>query len=586
MPVAELSRRATFGTVDLSARTVPVVLSTGAPVKRWDGWEVLDLAAADLSRGDLPLIEVHDTNRVNVGQVRSLRVERGVLRGDAVFGLSARADELLADVQAGIVTGVSIGYSYTDTGKPVQLRDGTPALSFGFQPHEVSIVPVPADIGAGFNRSHPGVNMTTTTTATTAADAAEVRNLCRGLPEGFADALITTGVTLDAARAAVVSEMARRDLAAGGHRNVAPAGHFTRTATADSTRQMADVLAARLNVRGIDLAGNEYRSARMVDMARDCLERSGTRTGGMSVDQIVKRAMHTTGDFPELLLGTGNRVMAQRYEAFTGGLRRIARPTTLPDFRAKSTLRLGEAPALLPVNEHGEFKYGTRAESKESYSLSTYGRIFSLSRQAIVNDDLGAFEDMIGAFAQAAYNLENSLLVTLLTSAAGAGPTMDDGVALFHAASHGNLATGGGSALQLSSLATARKALRLMKGLDGTSPIDVTPRYLVVPAALEQTALQLTSSGYQPAVTSEINTAGQALEVVVDPRLDAVSATAWYLAAAPSFGTLEYAYLEGSAGPQVDTDYGFEVDGISYRCKLDFGCGISDWRGLYRAAGA
>ena len=73
---------------------------------------------------------------------------------------------------------------------------------------------------------------------------------------------------------------------------------------------------------------------------------------------------------------------------------------------------------------------------------------------------------------------------------------------------------------------------------------------------------------------------------MVDPRLDAVSTTAWYLAAAPSFGTLEYAYLEGSQGPQVDTDYGFEVDGISYRCRLDFGCGIADWRGLYRSAGA
>lgn len=584
MPSPELTRRASFGAADLAARTVPVVLSTGAPVKRWDGWEVLDLSRVDLSRGDLPLIEVHDTNRVNVGQVRRLRVEGGVLRGDAVFGLSARADELLADVQAGIVTGVSIGYAYTDTGVPVQLRDGTPALRYGFIPHEVSIVPVPADIGAGFHRSHPGVNMPTTAT-TTAAPEAEVRTLCRSLPDGFADALIATGATIEQARSAAQAELARRDGAAGGHRNVAPAAHFMRPATADATRQMADALAARLNVRNVDLTSNDYRHARLSDMARDCLERGGIRTGGMSVDQLVQRAFHTTGDFPELLLGAGNRVLAQRYEAFTGGLRRISRTVTIRDFRAKSTLRLGEAPALVKVNEHGEFKSGTRAESKESYALSTYGRIFSLSRQAIVNDDLAAFDDMVGAFAQSAYNLENSLLIDLLTSNAAAGPTMQDGVALFHAASHGNLATGAGSVLQLSSLATARKALRLMKGLDKTSPIDVTPRYLVVPAALEQTALQLTSSSFQPIVTGEINTAGQALEVVVDPRLDAVSTTAWYLAAEPTFGTLEHAYLEGAQGPQVDTDYGFDVDGISYRCRLDFGCGIVDWRGLYRSAG-
>lgn len=587
MPAPELTRRASFGAADLAARTVPVVLSTGAPVKRWDGWEVLDLARVDLSRGDLPLIEVHDTNRVNVGQVRRLRVEAGVLRGDAVFGLSARADELLADVQAGIVTGVSIGYGYTDPGTPTKLRDGTPALSYGFCPYEVSIVPVPADVGAGFHRSlPPGDRPMPQAATTTPADPAEVRTLCRALPEGFADALIATGATIEQARSAAQAELARRDGAAGGHRNVAPAAYFSHATVADVTRQMGDVLAARLNVRNIDLAGNEYRNARLSDMARECLERSGIRTGGMSLDQIVKRAMHGTGDFPELLLGTGNRVLAQRYESFTGGLRRIARMTTVRDFRAKSTLRLGEAPKLLNTNEHGEFKYGSRAESKESYRLKTYGRIFGLSRQAIVNDDLQSMEDMIGAFAQAAYNLENDLLVELLTSNAAAGPTMHDGVALFHAASHGNLATGAGSALSITSLAAARKSLRLMKGLDKATPVDVTPRYLIVPAALEQTALQLTSTGYQPAVTSEINTAGQALEVVVDPRLDAVSPTAWYLAAAPEFGTIEYSYLEGAQGPQVDTDYGFEVDGIAYRCKLDFGCGIVDWRGLYRAAGA
>jgi hypothetical protein len=581
--VAQLTRKASFGAVDLAARTVPVVVSTGAPVKRWDGWEVLDLARVDLSRGDLPLIEGHDAIRVNIGQVRRLRVEAGALRGDAVFGMSARADELLADVQAGIVTGVSIGYAYTDTGTPVQMRDGSPGLSFGFQPHEVSIVSVPADIGAGFNRSHPGGLMPTTAT-TTAPQEAEIRALCRSLPEGFADALIATGATIEKARAAVLTELARRDTAAGGHLNVR-SSYLERTVTADAASQMVDALAARLNVRNIDLSGNSYRHSRLSDMARDCLERANVRTGGMSVDQLVKRAM-TTSDFPELLMGTGNRVLAQRYSTFTGGLRKIARQTTIRDFRAKSVLRLGEAPALLRVNEHGEFKYGARAESKESYQLRTYGRIFSLSRQAIVNDDLGAFEDMISAFAQSAYNLENELLISLLTSNSAAGPTMQDGVALFHAASHGNLATGGGSALQLSSLATARKALRLMKGLDGTTPVDLTPRYLVVPAALEQTALQLTSTGYQPAVTTEINTAGQALEVVVDPRLDAISTTAWYLAASPEFGTVEYAYLEGAEGPQVDSELGFDVDGVSYRCKLDFGCGIVDWRGLYRAVGA
>jgi hypothetical protein len=102
-----LFRKAELGQVDIEARTVPVVLATDYPVTRNGYTEVLDVSRADLSRGDLPLIESHDANTLNIGVIRSIRVEGGKLRGLAVFGTSARASEVLADVQAGIVTGVS-----------------------------------------------------------------------------------------------------------------------------------------------------------------------------------------------------------------------------------------------------------------------------------------------------------------------------------------------------------------------------------------------------------------------------------------------------------------------------------------------
>ena len=174
----------------------------------------------------------------------------------------------------------------------------------------------------------------------------------------------------------------------------------------------------------------------------------------------------------------------------------------------------------------------------------------------------------------------------LLALNGGMGPTMGDGKALFHT-DHGNLATGSGSVLQFSSLATARKAMRLQKGLDGATPIDVAPRFLIVPAALEATALQLTSTAYQPETQANINPFAGQLEVIVDPRLDAVSTTAWYLAAAPSqIDTIEFAYLEEAQGPQMSTREGFEVDGLEMKVRLDFGAGVLDWRGLYRATGA
>ena len=152
-------RKADLGKPDLATRTVPLVLATDFAVRREGFVEVLDVGRVDLSRGDLPLIESHDAQRLNIGVVRNIRAEGGKLRGLAVFGTSARASEVLADVQAGIVTGVSIGYQLTDEGRPIQLPDGTPAQSFGFLPYEVSLVAVPADPNAGFNRSRPPLSL-------------------------------------------------------------------------------------------------------------------------------------------------------------------------------------------------------------------------------------------------------------------------------------------------------------------------------------------------------------------------------------------------------------------------------------------
>jgi phage head maturation protease len=574
---SQLTRAASFGAADLAARTVPVVLSTGAPVKRWDEVEVLDLTRVDLSRGDLPLIEVHDTNRVNVGQVRRLRVDGGVLRGDAVFGLSARADELLADVQAGIVTGVSIGYAHTDTGVAVRLRDGTPALSYGFCPHEVSIVPVPADIGAGFHRSLPsGVHFMLTTTTAHAEEIRAIATRAHVAP-AFAETLIQRGATPDEARAAIVEHLGLQDRAAGGHINVDRRTQGQADA-AHPTRAMADALVARMS--GTSAPDNAYAHARIADLCREMLEIRGIRTTAFSPDKLIERA-HATGDFPQLLQGAGQRVLRTAYSSYQGGLKRIARASTARDFRQKTSLSLSEFPALLKVGEHSEFKHGSMAEAKASYSLATYGRVFSVTRQALINDDLDAFGDLIGRAGRAAAELEAQTLVDLLTG----NPTMADGDALFHA-NHGNLGTGAGSALQISSLTTARTAMRLQKGLDGATPIDATPAYLVVPAVLESTAQALLAT-ITPALISSVNPFAGALQLVVDPRLDAKSATAWYLAAEPNLVEgLEYSYLESAGGPEVLVDEGWTVDGVEVKCRLDFGAGVLDHRGLYKSNGA
>jgi Mu-like prophage major head subunit gpT len=293
-----------------------------------------------------------------------------------------------------------------------------------------------------------------------------------------------------------------------------------------------------------------------------------------------------TSDFSSLMANVARKSLRNAYEVSEPTFLKWARRApNVSDFKNITVVSLSGAPTLLKTNEHGEIKYGTMGDSAETYRPYTYSRIVSLTRQAIMNDDLGAFDRLITAFGIEASQLENRQVYAELTNNAA----MADTVALFHA-DHSNLGTGTGSALQLSSLSTARTAMRLQKGLGGES-LNISPSYLIVPAALETTASQLTSPAYVPAVQSNINdfrTGGRsALEPIVEPILDAVSSTAWYVLASPGrIDTVEYCYLDGAEGPIIESQIGFEMDGISYKCREDFATKAIDYRGLYKANGA
>jgi hypothetical protein len=303
--------------------------------------------------------------------------------------------------------------------------------------------------------------------------------------------------------------------------------------------------------------------------------------------------MHTTGDFSSLFANVATKRLRNAYDENPGTYALWARRgPNAPDFKSINVVQLSGAPDLLQTNEHGEFKYGTMRDGAETYAVVTYGRIVSLTRQAIINDDLRAFDRLVTAYGFASRRLENRLVYSQLT----ANANLSDGGALFNstavttAGGHANLGTGAGSALQLSSLITARAAMRAQKGLQGEE-LSLAPSFLIVPGALEQTAYQLTSNQYMPATPSNVNefrTGGRtALEPVVEPVLDANSATAWYLSATTSqVDTVEYCYLDGAEGPVIESDVGFETDGVSYKCRLDFGAKAIDFRGLYRANGA
>ena len=313
-------------------------------------------------------------------------------------------------------------------------------------------------------------------------------------------------------------------------------------------------------------------------MSDDALVRSGeTRLGVMSREGVLHRAMaHGTSDFPNLLTGAGSRTLRAAYDVAASPLKMLAQRVSASDFRAQDVLAIGGMGTLAEVTEHGEITATTTAEAKESWQLKTFGKIFSLSRRALVNDDLGAFGRVTAELGRAAAETENSALAALLLS----NPTMGDGTALFHA-DHGNLADTP-AAIGETSISVARLAMRSQTGITGER-ISITPKYLVVGPEIETEAEKFLAT-IHPTETDSVNPFAGRLTLAVEPR---ISGDDWFIFAAPSEApALLLGHLASAPGPRISSRDGFEVLGREFRVVLDFAVAATDWRGAYRNAGA
>lgn len=676
LPAMQRAAQIEPSTFDAEKRTVEVVFTTGARVRRYDWFReryyeeelVVSEDAVDLARMNAGASVLNTHGQYDLNDVIGV-VERAWIAGSegrASVRLSERPElaGIVADIQNGVIRHISAGYTVQrmEIVRPEERTDGGADWLYRavrWTPAEISFVPVPADAGSG-TRSMPqqggqpcefitraaahqpqeetrmptnaqsggADNQPATTVATAApttearaqptpvatpaaqpADAsaellartAEISELCaRHNVAHLAPELIRSGADVAAARARILDTMAVRDAASGGHRNVG-AVQTVRDEMEVRVAGIEQAILHRIAPRTqLDDNGRQYRGMSLLEIGRDFLEAHGVSTRGLDRMALAQRMLHFravgsmgTTDFTSLFANVANKRLRNAYDENAGTYAMWARRApNAPDFKNLSVVNLSGAPDLLQVNEHGEFKYGKMTDGAETYAVLTYGRIVSLTRQAIVNDDLRGFERLVTAFGFAARRLENRTVYSQLT----ANANLADGGALFNATAvttaggHANLQTGAGSALQFSSLVTARTSMRLQKGL-ASEELNLAPAYLIVPATLEQTAYQLTSTQYVPSTKAEVNEfrAGgrTALTPVVEPVLDANSTTAWYLASdSAQIDTVEYCYLDGAEGPVIESEVGFETDGVSYKCRLDFAAKAIDFRGLNKAAGA
>ncbi len=326
----------------------------------------------------------------------------------------------------------------------------------------------------------------------------------------------------------------------------------------------------------------QYTGLSLLDVAKECLSDLGISWRSKNRTEIATLAFQSTSDFPGILANVANKSLRAGYEMSESQWKLIAARRTAPDFKTVSELTLDGSARLELVKEDGEFHRGKLVEGKETWQLATYGKIVGITRQAIINDDLGAFTRTPFLLGQEVAMLEADMVIAVITDNAA----LADGYDLFDATHHSNVTASGGP-ISISTLGDARVLLMTQK-LTGGKPMNITPRFLLAPATQGQLAEQYCSPNYQATQPSNINPLAGRLVPVIESRLDPVNTYAWYLFGDPNSpnGTVVvYAYLEGQEGPYTENRQGFDIDGVEVKIRHDFAAAAVDYRGAVKNAG-
>lgn len=326
---------------------------------------------------------------------------------------------------------------------------------------------------------------------------------------------------------------------------------------------------------------NAYVGMTLAELARASLTERGIGVAGMDRLSIVGSAFtHSSSDFGNLLRDVAEKSMLRGYEEAQETFQRWTTRGVLTDFKPSHRVDLSTFPSLREVPEGAEYKYASVGDRGETITLATYGELMSITRQAIINDDLSAFDRLPRLMGRAAIRTVGDLVYAVLTG----NPAMSDGNALFSTA-HKNQLTAG--ALSIARLDEGKTKMATQK--DGKATLNIRPSYLLTPVALESTANAFVRGEFDPANPDARipNPVRDMVEVVADARLDADSATTSYMTAAPgAFDTVEVAYLDGRDTPFLDEMEGFSVDGATFKVRMDAGVAPLSYRTVVKLPGS
>lgn len=617
-------------TLDKANRTVDVVFATETPVFR-TGWEedyneVLQCTAVSvrverINKG-LPVLDTHKTYSVLNQFGRTIKVwfdeKKREMWATIRFSQRAEVEGVFKDIEDGIVSDISVGYRVYKFEREPQAEGERPIYrAVDWMPTELSFCSIGADINSGTRSAQEGdtneviiidkirnmaqetkespknegtpkktpdienIRKEATTAERTRLNSILTSVRSAGLPDTYGIELYQSDKTVEDCRQEIIIK------AAGKQTQPPNSLHDARVGAEAIDKKRTAVEGMILNrvapsTFKLDEDARQFRGMTLVEIAKDLLTERGVNVRGMDKMGVAKvvfgQRMHSTGDFPLLFENVIDKMLRADYGFAPEFWHLIARQTTVNDFREKALYQVETDNGMTEIAEGGEIKYTTLKEGKQSIRVKSYAEGIQFTRQAFINDDLGAFSIIPQRFVKDWDEKRGDLVWGLITD----NVKMSDGKNLY-STDHNNIITGASSALSEAGLTAAMVKAKKQTGINGKRRIRVEPKFLIVPAELEVQALKLVTA-ITASNTKDVNVFTNKFNVIVEPRL--THPDEWYLLADPTaVDGLLYAYLDGNEALRVNTEDDFNTDSIKYGVRGEFGTAAIDWRGTVKANG-
>lgn len=474
-----------------------------------------------------------------------------------------QADAEIAEQERGMAGG---------TGASQSLPEGTPQAA-GFR----TVIPPVTEAAEGQKSEMEAER----------ARVTEIMALCRDFDTDPSE-YIRNGFSLEQVRGAILEGMRRTG---------SPVGVRVTRDEGDTFRQRASdalMLRAGVQVETPAEGANELRAMSLRDLAIECLSREGHDVMPLlrmqpdeMYGELCRQFYNPTAAFPAILDSTIRKSIVYLYNEVPTTFQAWTTKGSLKDFKttADHEYVIGGMGDFLLVPKNGELKpMIPKTELMPNRKLYTYGRSFSMTRKAFINDDIGFLTEVPGLYAQAAKKTIDKQVYRLLYN----NEKIFDKEDLFNA-KHGNLCKSGSKPSQ-ASIQSMIMQMQHQKDPFGDA-VYITPQHIIVPVGYEfELAVILHSTQVVGSNNNDINPLyNYPLNIVQTPVLNALAGenpVPWFMAAnTASAKHIQVDYLNGQEMPTIRRMETPGVLGFQWDIYLDWGIAVRDFRGIAKNPG-